>query len=57
MVIQPPEDLFNLVREFAKRTRKQGGQCNLEDYEYYKRMFHDRGLFGYESKIAEILGL
>lgn len=35
----------------------RGEQPTARDYEHFKHMLHNSGHFGYESKLADILGL
>ncbi len=46
------EKLLEEVRNFGRNN-----VGTWFDYERYKKIFHDQGLFGYESQIADALNL
>lgn len=56
---QPDEkQLAKCIIERAKNYRKIASSApTYQDYEYYKRMLHNSGLYGYESELADALGL
>lgn len=52
-------DILNSIMEEAKtfyNNAKQSKRCvTWSDYEYFKHRLLDNGLYGYESRLAEIL--
>ena len=52
--------LYSILDEasiFVLSMMKNKKRVSWLDYEYFKRKLHDAGLFGYECKLADTLGL
>lgn len=52
--------LYSILDEasiFVLRMMRNKKRVSWSDYEYFKRKLHDAGLFGYECKLADTLGL
>lgn len=52
--------LYSILDEasiFALSMMRNKKRVSWSDYEYFKRKLHDAGLFGYECKLADTLGL
>lgn len=49
--------IFDEASTFVLSMMRTKKRVSWLDYEYFKRKLHDAGLFGYECKLADTLGL
>lgn len=45
------------ILESAKRYKELHPNCTFNDYEYFKSLLHEAGIFGCEAELASILDL
>lgn len=49
------EEILDKARKFYNDAKASGRQINWNDYEYFKKMLHNEGIFGEEFRLANIL--
>ena len=52
-----PEEILEQAKTFYNQVRETGRYPNYHDYERFKKLLHNEGLFGYEFQLAQILHL
>lgn len=46
-----------LILKDARKYKQSHRECTYHDYENYKRRLYNIGAYGYERKLAKILGV
>lgn len=50
-----PESTKDTLLQLVRDYKQSHPECTYRDYERFKSIFHDKGMYGYEKEIADIL--